>query len=420
MSNRIAMSIAPALLIVGLLTAAAAAAETFSVIALPDTQNYSENYATTDYPGGLLPIFQAQTQWIADHQASNNIRFVTHLGDIVQHGASVQEWENSRTAMDTLDAAGIPYGTCAGNHDTHYGYNAAEYPNNRDLDAVNYRNYYGSQRYETETWWGGASPSGRSNYQVIQAGGMDFLFLQFMVETPTPELEWAQDVLAANRDKPVIVSTHKYLMDYRIMQGRYPKDFVAGGWDNKYSDETGVSAEDLWETFISKNRNIFMVLSGHCHGEYRQVSMNDFGLPVHEILCDLQDSPNGGNGWMKELVFDVQAGTIEARTFSPTLGRDRTTQDSFVETIAMVGQYESTLRALYGDAGFETMLAQMQQPVVNGQPTWGGLWMAVFANGTRDPSFTMDVDFASYVPEPASLSVLALGGLVLLGRKRRA
>ena len=48
----------------------------FSVVLLPDTQNYSEKY-----PGTYL----SQTCWIKDRAQQDNIRFVIHLGDIVQH-----------------------------------------------------------------------------------------------------------------------------------------------------------------------------------------------------------------------------------------------------------------------------------------------------------------------------------------------
>jgi hypothetical protein len=50
------------------------AGEDFTIIALPDTQNYS-----TAYPA----VFNSQTQWIANNKTAQNIVFVTHLGDIV-------------------------------------------------------------------------------------------------------------------------------------------------------------------------------------------------------------------------------------------------------------------------------------------------------------------------------------------------
>ena len=56
-----------------------AAAPEFTIIALPDTQHYSESFPA---------IFTSQTQWIVDNKEARNIVFVTHEGDIVEseHG----------------------------------------------------------------------------------------------------------------------------------------------------------------------------------------------------------------------------------------------------------------------------------------------------------------------------------------------
>ena len=70
-----------ALLFVSLLLLPAAAhAQTsdFTVIALPDTQFYSQ-----DHPW----IFNSQTKWIAAHKSDMNIQLVLGLGDIVNDGS---------------------------------------------------------------------------------------------------------------------------------------------------------------------------------------------------------------------------------------------------------------------------------------------------------------------------------------------
>ena len=62
----------------------------FTVVAIPDTQHYVDSSAREFQ-------YRAQTQWIVNSRASLNTRFVTHLGDIVEHiDASEQEW-NTRT-----------------------------------------------------------------------------------------------------------------------------------------------------------------------------------------------------------------------------------------------------------------------------------------------------------------------------------
>ena len=98
-------------------------AEPFVFVSLPDTQVYAQNRfpdggtpAVTD-TRGTGAIFFDQTQWIVDHAAERSIRYVGHLGDIVQDGNNLDEWDRAKAAMDLLLDADIPHGTVMGNHD---------------------------------------------------------------------------------------------------------------------------------------------------------------------------------------------------------------------------------------------------------------------------------------------------------------
>ena len=83
----------------------------FTVVALPDTQNYVNNASNA-------PLFTQQTQWIADQLqiAGNprNIQFVTHLGDLVSTGSDLTQWQRADTSMDVLDGV-IEYSVLPGN-----------------------------------------------------------------------------------------------------------------------------------------------------------------------------------------------------------------------------------------------------------------------------------------------------------------
>jgi len=291
--------------------AGAAQAQDFRVIALPDTQKYTESYPE---------LFIGQTQWIADRLVPDNIRFVTHLGDLVEEAATIAHWNVATNAMSILDGAGVPYGTCVGNHDVRY---PGEF---FDPTGVNYRTYFGPQFYEGEPWFGGASPSGLSNYQVIEVDGVEYLFLHLQVETPAPELAWAQGVLNENRDKPTWLSTHRYLFDWIFEQGRY--DEFNYFFEPPYVPN-GISADELFNNFVAANRQVYVVHCGHNDGEYRQTSTNNFGLPVHEILADYQNTfGNGGNGWLRVMDFRPGLDRIDVTTYSPTLNSFMTDEES--------------------------------------------------------------------------------------------
>ncbi|MDX2148894.1 MAG: DNRLRE domain-containing protein [Planctomycetota bacterium] len=291
----------------------------FTLVGMPDTQNYSEFYPE---------IYEAQTRWIAENRHGQNIKFVSHYGDVVNHGDRDNEWRNARRAMDTLDRAGVAYGVTAGNHDvTPSGSAGSPYIQQKYLE------YFGPQRYAGQSWYKGASPSGMSNYQTFAGGGREFLIMHLEVDTPVRELAWAQGVLNQNRDKPTIITTHRYLQDAEdytggvpvVPSGRYP-----GVWYNFegiYADG-GIQTEELWNSFMRVNKQVFMVNCGHFHEEFRQTSTNLHGLPVHEVLADYQDDPNGGDGWLRLMQFDTAAKRIDVETYSPTRNEFRTADES--------------------------------------------------------------------------------------------
>lgn len=292
----------------------ARASEPFTIVALPDTQNYVNNPQTAQH-------FTQQTQWIADQiqQTGNprNIQFVSHLGDVVSTASNQIEWQRANTSMDILDGV-VKYSVLPGNHD----YEAV---NTKHTGTANYLANFGPQRFADHTWYEGADPSGNNSYQRFEAGGFEFLHLAMEwiptsnspLRNPSP-IEWAQSILDMNPDTPVILSTHAYISDN-------PPGRDADG-------------EDLWNELIRGNDQIFMVLNGHYHsfgflgGEVHQVSMNDANRPVFEILQNYQDHQNG---WLRLINFDIPNDLLKFETYSPVLDQFQT------ETVSEVGQRAS-------------------------------------------------------------------------------
>ena len=294
-------------------------AQTFTVVGLPDTQNYSESFPE---------IYYDQTQWVADSLLPLNIAFVNHYGDLVQHGDTVSEWLVADQAQATIDATNVPNSVTPGNHDiTPSGESGTEYI------PDNYKTFFPPTRYEHQPWWGGASPTGMSSYQLWSGDGQEFLSLSVEVDTPLHELAWAQGVLDRHRDRPVIFTTHRYLQDAEdytagfpiVPSGRYPSIWYA--IEGLYTPN-GIESDQLWNWFLRRNPNVFMVNCGHFHEEFHQTSTNVYGNPVHEILADYQDDPDGGNGWLRLYTVDVDADSIQAESYSPWLNQFRTAAES--------------------------------------------------------------------------------------------
>lgn len=276
----------------------------FTIVMLPDTQNYSEK---------LPQYFHDQTRWVAEQASDLNIVFATHVGDIVQRGDEVlEEWEVAREAMSRLDGL-VGWGVAIGNHD----YDRDGTRRNGEM----FKRYFGQERFEGEVWYGGASPDGLSSFQKFSAGGREFLIFHLEADFPDDTIAWVEAVLKDYPGKPTILSTHIYLDDRTQARGTEPF----------WQKDVGNSAEQLWQKLIRKTPQIFMVLCGHwshAGGEWFQISRNKAGQQVFEILADYQSRENGGNGWLRYLVFDPDANQIRARTYSPSLDRYETDENS--------------------------------------------------------------------------------------------
>lgn len=288
------------------------AGEVDRVVLLPDTQKYSETWPE---------VFESQTQWIADHVEAMNIRFVSHLGDIVENGGydthspgNRQEWDRAEEALSTLDGA-VPYGLTIGNHDFDNWYTP-------QAGSSQFLSRFGPERYEDEPWWGGASPDRLSSYQITEVAGRDFLFLHLKPDVPRETMEWAQDVLDAHPDMPATISTHVYMKENGRTKFGY-MDFYdrTGTWD-------GHSGDEIFELLVAPNPQVFMVNCGHVSSERFQTSINDTGLEVFELLQDYQNGEMGGQGYLRIFEFDDDANEIRVRTYSPWLDAYQTDADS--------------------------------------------------------------------------------------------
>jgi hypothetical protein len=307
--------------------AIAHAGEPWSLVVVPDTQHYVDDVDNVD-------DFMTQMQWIADHVASRDIAFVTHIGDVVQHGSSRTEWNRAEAAMNLIDGR-VPYSVSCGDHD----YVTEE---DRNSGAPEYVARFGAARYAGRPWYGGSSPDQKSHYQYFMAGGRTFLHLNLewevpgTVDDPNTALGWGKRILDQHPGVPTIISTHSNLWDRSGEKGR-----TNGIEEN---DANGNSAEMVWTELIGNNPQVFMMLNGHSHrgssqydptdpgddpagpssdGEFHQVSTNWHGLPVYELLSDYQDYPNGGDGWIRIIEFEEGAGAngldrISVQTYSTT------------------------------------------------------------------------------------------------------
>ena len=266
--------------------------KSFSIVLLPDTQNYSEKYPET---------YIAQALWIRKQAKQDNIKFAIHLGDIVQTSTKQPEWENADRAMRLLDGV-VPYSVAPGNHDMVV----------KTRDSSLYNKFYSPERFAGRKWYGGhMGDNNDNNYCFFEASGMKFMILNLEFAPRDETLEWAAGITERYPEHRVIVATHCYMRPKARDTGCATSYNIAGN-----------SGEQMWQKFIRKQPNIFLVVSGHVLGVGLQTSINDAGGKVLEMLTDYQGLPNGGDGWLRSLTFVPSENKIHVRTYSPLLDKE--------------------------------------------------------------------------------------------------
>ena len=260
----------------------ASAASKFTFVVLPDTQFYSSSY--TD-------IFTKQTQWIVDNKKALNIKYVIHVGDIVDSPNNLTQWKNADKALSVLDRAKIPYGVTAGNHD-----------NNNGISNANYSKYFNTSRFSKKNWFGKAyNKNNAYHYDLIRAGNYSFIIMYVSYDQSADvPISWIKNVIKTNPEKQVIIVTHALL----------------DGNGNILSSPNSVNAI---RSLASEHKNVIMVLSGHMPISPYKIVHNVRGN-AHEILQDYQNEPKGGDGWLRIFTFDGN-GKVVVQTYSPYLNK---------------------------------------------------------------------------------------------------
>src|ERR1700704_5888898 len=284
-------------------------ADEFTIIALPDTQFYSS----------LNPqIFAAQTQWIADHVQDHNIQLVVGLGDIVDGGGDLTQWQNADAAVRLLSGK-VPYMMAIGNHD--YDQNN---PAGRTASTKNFNSYFGPARYAGASWYKGSFPAGSNEnfYGVVNANGRNYLIVVLEFAARDSALAWADGILKANQDKDAIIVTHMFTyMDNTRISGCDPNSAASFGVGQ---DNNG---EDMWWKFVRKYPNIHLVLSGHVvqgDGTGRRMDLGAGGNLVNQILSDYQSDPQGGGGYLRILRISPSLNRVSVTSYSPYLDSFKT------------------------------------------------------------------------------------------------
>ena len=304
----------------------------FTIVALPDTQNYTYN--------NRQGTITQQAQWVVSTRSQLNTAMTVQLGDLVSEDENLTQWGYTSTGLKVMDDAGVPNTVVPGNHD----FNNVDRRTSPSTTSSSRRRATSTRpgRPATARYGGylgqnlfGPDPVDRknmNNFALFSAGGRDLLVLNLEWEAPTCDPRLGAQGAAAYPDRLAIVATHSFLG----LNGLRRTTAERPG---------GTSANQIWTDFISQQCQIKLVLSGHFHngdaGEANRSDLNRCGEPVQQMLTDYQDRANGGDGWLRYYTFDPAANTMTARTYSPKLGRLRDRRRLRVHRPVQPGRHRS-------------------------------------------------------------------------------
>lgn len=274
----------------------------YSFVLLPDTQIYSLRRPE---------IFMAQTRYVASRARSLDVRFVFHLGDIVDNNTD-REWLRARDALSLLSGV-VPLALVPGNHD--YG------PNGDASNRMTPLNrFFDFEKARASATFGGAfEPDKLDNvYQLFSAGGRDYVVLGLEWAPRDQVLAWADGVMTRYPERFGILVTHAYLTDEGV-RADHRKRRTRFHNPHDYRTPRPVNdGEEIWRKLVQRHRFAF-VFSGHELGDgagYRS-DRTARGTLCHQLLANYQMRAEGGEGYLRVLEFLADGSTVRVHAYSP-------------------------------------------------------------------------------------------------------
>ena len=258
----------------------------YSFAVVGDTQIIANRYGSQ---------FGKIYDWILDNKDSKKIGYVFGLGDITD-GNSSSEWALASTHILNRLSGVIPYSVVRGNHDGKTQFNSV----------------FANEIYMSQFDGFYEENSVLNTYRYFEIEGTKYLMITLDYGASDDVLNWAGDIIKANKDRKVIITTHAYL--YRdgttLDQGDVCPPATSGGYNN---------GDHMWDKLIAKYENIYLVMSGHdpCANVVVTQTEGANGNIVTQILTDHQgvDANSAPTGMVTMLYF-MADGSIEVETYS--------------------------------------------------------------------------------------------------------
>ena len=295
----------------------------FSIAFVGDPQYIS----TGDYFLGTKKMEQLFAS-LADTAKERKVAQVIILGDLTDMGYRndgnlawmhydvpiTEEWENAKRSVFQLNAAGVPYMLCRGNHDDYMiddYFNVPEYTDQfkgiggffSDSDARHpgCREVNNPERY---IYWsaikGHYEKSIVNSYKTLELCGIKYLLVTVDFNPTKNVIEWLDRILGEYPDHRAIVATHSFINKKGAIRTSEKGDTMF---------PLGYTADRIWELVLKKHKNLLMVTCGHVDSldPIHVTQKGDHGNTVHFFLINPQgyDTKEDADGSILKGVQDT-------------------------------------------------------------------------------------------------------------------
>ena len=296
----------------------------FSIIILPDTQNYTSSFPDLIYK---------QMDWIVKNKDIINIQYVAHMGDITDNNKE-DAWEVASKSYKILEKAGIPYSVVCGDNDIKNP-EKNNYDGKRHTEFLN--RYFPVSRFDKPgSWWRGGffEPGKIDNYFCLFSyREYKYMIMNLEIAPRNAVLKWADKIISQHGSEKVFVVTH----DYIDSDGKRLDDLKSFGMNGKdiNGKPKGNNADEVFKKLIKKNTNIITVLCGHKNGTFENTVKvkiskdSEETRKVFEILTDFQDEKlkgsdeKSGKGLLRVLKIYPEKNEMVLSTVSALTGKTK-------------------------------------------------------------------------------------------------
>lgn len=300
-------------------------AKEYTIVLIPDSQNYTLDKKNIFH-------LKKQIKWIVNNRNKENIVLVSHVGDVIASNIGSypynlhligslcskrkvdfiknqsDSWEKVSFISDLGNIEDLAFSISPGNHD----YDCK----NNKKSLKGFKKTFNNKKYLKRKWFLDIDEKAINTAQIFEINKQQFIHIGLEWQPSNKAIEFAQKIIKSNPEKPVILTTHEYLINRdKQFPERCKNSAIGCSWTST-KDNNG---EELFQKLVKINPQIFMVLSGH-NGvkEGYLVSQNLLDRKVIQITSDFSGDPGGGNGWMTLIRLNPEDSLITLKNFSPT------------------------------------------------------------------------------------------------------